>query len=174
MNRSEQFSAKSFEEEEWQKLFYKHQQQYIRRRLEAIKYLQDGKTRQEVMEKLGCARQSLTTWIDKYCQGGLKALVTPTKSDRIQRLSRPQKAEIKKMLLEQKPSDYGIERQIWTGKIILEVIQQRWNVELKDSRIYDILKELGLSHQSAHRDYENSDPVAQKQFVESVKKNCKS
>jgi hypothetical protein len=57
MNRSEQLSAKSFEEEEWQKLFYKHQQQYIRRRLEAIKYLQNGKTRQEVMEKLGCARR---------------------------------------------------------------------------------------------------------------------
>jgi len=41
MTRSEQLSKRSFEEEEWQKLFYKYQQQYIRRRLEAIKYLHD-------------------------------------------------------------------------------------------------------------------------------------
>ncbi|MDP5016592.1 MAG: winged helix-turn-helix domain-containing protein [Dolichospermum sp.] len=171
MTRSEQLSKRSFEEEEWQKLFYKYQQQYIRRRLEAIKYLHDGKSRQEVMDKIGCARQTLITWIDKYCQGGLKALVTPIKSKRIQRLSSEQKEEIKRMLLEKKPTDYGIDRQIWTGKIIIEVVQQRWGIELKDSRTYDILKEMGLSHQKAHRDYENSDPKVQKEFVTTIKKN---
>jgi transposase len=170
MNRSEQQRAKSFEAEEWQKLFYKHQQQYIRKRLEAIKYLKDGKTRKEVMDQLGCARQSLITWIDMYCQGGLKALVTPMKSERKQRLGREEKEELKKMLLEQKPTDYGIDRQIWTGKIIIEVVNQRWDIELRDSRIYDILKEIGLSHQKAHRDYENSDRKAQEEFVTTIKK----
>jgi transposase len=53
------------------------------------------------------------------------------------------------MLVENKPTDYGIERQIWTGKNIVEVIKQRWDVDLRDSRIYAILKELGLSHQKA-------------------------
>jgi transposase len=171
MNRAEQLSEKRFSEEEWQKLFYKHQQQSMRRRLEAIKYLQEGKPRPAVMAKLGCSRQSLITWIDRYCQGGLQALVTPTKTNRRQRLDHSQKAALKQMLLEQKPIDYGIDRQIWTGKIIVEVIQQRWHVELKDSRIYDILKEIGLSHQKAHRDYENGDPVAQRQFVETLKKS---
>lgn len=66
MNRSEQLSGKKFEEQEWQKLFNKHQQEYVRARLEAIKHLQDGKVRQEVMNHIGCARQSLITWIDRY------------------------------------------------------------------------------------------------------------
>lgn len=61
MNRMEQLNGKKFEEQEWQKLFNKHQQGYIRTRLEAIKHLQDGKTRREVMNHLGCARQSLIT-----------------------------------------------------------------------------------------------------------------
>ena len=174
MNRSAQLSEKKFEEQEWQKLFNQHQQQYIRTRLEAIKWLHDGKTRQEVMARLGCARQSLITWIDLYYQKGLIGLVTPTKSKRVQRLSDREKEEIKKMLLEQKPTDYSIDRQIWTGKIIIEVIYNRWGIEIKDSRIYDILKEMGLSHQKAHRDYENSDPQVQKEFVAIVKKNCGS
>ena len=174
MNRIEQLNGKKFEEQEWQKLFNKHQQEYIRTRLEAIKHLQDGKTRQEVMNHLGCARQSLITWIDRYCQEGLKGLVTATKTKRVQRLGEGEKEELKKMLLEQKPTEYSIDRQIWTGKIIIEVIHARWGIEIKDSRIYDILKEIGLSHQKAHRDYENSDAQVQKEFVDTVKKNCGS
>ena len=55
MNRAEQIKAISFDAEEWEKLFYKYQQEYIRKRLKAIKYLYEGQTRQEVMTKVGCA-----------------------------------------------------------------------------------------------------------------------
>lgn len=174
MNRIEQLRTKTFEKEEWQKLFYKHQQQYIRKRLEAIKHLHEGKTIREVMEEVDCARQSLITWIDMFYQGGLKALTKPMKSEREQRLGVEEKEELKKIILEKKPTDYGIDRQIWTGKIIIEVINQKWNIQLKDSRIYDILSEIGLSHQKAHRDYENSDHKAQEEFVSTIKKNCKN
>ena len=174
MSRAEELKVKQFDEAEWKKTYYKHQQQYIRRRLEAIKYLQEGQSRKEVMEKVGCARQSLTTWIDMYCQGGLEALCKPLKSKRKQKLGDEEKLELRKMLLEQHPTDYGIDRQLWTAKIILEVIQRRWGIELKDSRIYDILKEIGISHQKAHRDYLNANPEAQQQFVVAVKKNWKN
>jgi len=109
------------------------------------------------MAKIDCARKSLTIWIDMYCEGGLKALAIPMRSDRKQKLGKEEKRELKKMLLEEKPTDYGIDRQIWTGKSIIEVVNQRWNIQLKDSRIYDILEEIGLSYQKAHRDYENVD-----------------
>ncbi|MFN3927713.1 MAG: winged helix-turn-helix domain-containing protein [Pseudanabaenaceae cyanobacterium] len=81
-----------------------------------------------------------------------------------------EKAELRKMLLEAKSTDYGIDRQIWTGKIILEIIQRKWGIGLKDSRIYAILKEMGLSHQKAHPDYLNASAAAQQQFVVGIKK----
>jgi len=171
MNREEQIKAIRFDTEEWGKLFCKYQQEYIRKRLKAIKYLHEGQTRQEVMAKIDCARKSLIIWIDMYCEGGLKALGTPMKSHRKQKLGKEEKGELKKMLLEKKPTDYGIDRQIWTGKSIIEVVNQRWNIQLKDSRIYDILKEIGLSHQKAHRDYENADQQAQEEFITKIKKN---
>ena len=42
------------------------------------------------------------------------------------------------MLLSDKPIDYGIDRNIWTGKIISNVIELRWGVKLKTTRIYEI------------------------------------
>jgi len=133
MDRLEELREKAFDVEIWQKLFYQHQQAYIRNRLEAIKYLHEGETRKEVMVKLRCARQTLITWIDLYCAGGLNSLTQAIKSNKPEKLSADQKVELKRMLLENKPTDYSIDRQIWTGKIIYEVIKQRWNVDLQVS-----------------------------------------
>ena len=78
------------------------------------------------------------------------------------------------MLLEQTPQDYGIDRNLWTAKIMIQVIDQKWNVQLKDSRIYEIIGELNLSYQRGHRDYANAERVQQKQFVKVLKKTRKS
>lgn len=72
------------------------------------------------------------------------------------------------MLLEQKPTDYGIDRNIWTGEIIRSVMESRWGVKLQTSRIYEILSELNLSHHKPHRDYENADKQQQKSFISTL------
>jgi len=72
------------------------------------------------------------------------------------------------MVMTQRPIDYGIERQMWTGAILSEVIAQRFEVQLKDSRIMNCWS--WVIHQRAHRDYANADPQAQKEWVETVKK----
>lgn len=48
MDRLLALKEKGLDEQEWQKIYYKNQKQYIRRRLEAIKYLCDGMTRSKV------------------------------------------------------------------------------------------------------------------------------
>ena len=101
----------------------------------------------------------------------LRSVPEPITHQAPSRLNAEQQLELKKMILSQKPTDYGIDRYIWTGEIISTVIQQKWGVELKDSRIYEILSLLNLSHQKAHRDYANADKDQQKQFVEVLKKN---
>lgn len=69
------------------------------------------------------------------------------------------------MLLEELPRDYGIDRNIWTGKIISSVIESIWGVKLKTTRIYEILKELNLSYQKAHRDDEPYQRVKSKKHL---------
>ncbi len=157
----------------WQKLYYKHQQEYLRKRLLAIKHLYLGQSRASVIELIGCTYGTLSSWIDKFLSGGLTELVKPITHEGSEKLNKVQKQELKIMILTEKPLDYGIDRNIWTGKIICEVIFQKWDVELKTSRIYEILSELNLSHQKAHRDYANASPEQQSIFVSTLKKNLK-
>lgn len=174
MNRTQAVQDKSLDADEWQKFYYRHQQHYIRQRLEAVKLLKQGNSRTQVCEQVRCSYDTLTSWMDKYLNGGLSGLVRPIRHQKPSRLSVEQQQQLKRMVLTQRPSDYGIERQMWTGAILCEVIAQRFKVQLKDSRIYELLEELGLSYQRAHRDYANADPQAQNEWVDTVKKTASS
>ena len=172
LNRTFQLCDRQLDLDLWQKLYYKHQQEYLRQRLLAIKYLYEGKNRTEVSELLNCTYKTLSTWIDKFLEDGLNKLVKPIAHRVPSRLNSEQRQELKIMLLSNKPVDYGIDRNIWTGEIISSVIESRWGVKLKTSRIYEILEELNLSHQKAHRDYDNADTEQQKVFVSTFKKTA--
>jgi transposase len=130
----------------WEKLYYKNQKEYQRKRLLAIKYLYEGKTRAEVSELLDCTYKTLSTWIDKFIKGGMNELVKPINHQVPSRLNVEQKQQLKIMLLSHRPTDYGIDRNICPGQIISSVIELRWKVKLKTTRIYEILSELNLSH----------------------------
>lgn len=170
MNLSQKLRSISLDIESWQRLFYKNQQAYIRQRLLAIKYLSEGKKRKEVAQLLGCTDLTLANWIQKYINGGLDSLVEPIKHNVASRLNNEQRQELRRIILNERPTKYGIDREIWTGDIMSAVIKQLWDVDLKTSRIYEILEELRLSHQKTHRDYANASPEAQKEFVEILKK----
>lgn len=73
MNQTKALQNLPFEQDEWHKLYYRHQQQYIRHRLEAIQLLHQGNSRIQVCEQIGCSYDTLTSWLGKYLQGGLKA-----------------------------------------------------------------------------------------------------
>ncbi len=169
-SRTQKLKQKELNIEQWQKLYYQNQQSYLRTRLLAIKFLAEGKTRTEVTKLVNCTYKTLTSWIDKYLEGGLKKLIERIKHQVPQRLSLVQKQQFKQILLQQTPQDYGIDRNLCTAKIIIKVIEQKWNVQLKDSRIYEIIGELNLSYQKGHRDYANADKNQQKQFIELLKK----
>ena len=171
MNLSQRLRLVTLDKQEWQRLYYRNQQAYIRQRLSAIRHLSEGKSRAEVGRLVGCTDLTLAEWMKKYLEKGLTGLVEPIKHQVKSRLDVEQQQEIKRMLLNERPTKYGIDREIWTGSIIAEAIEQRWKVELKTSRIYEILSQLNLSHQKAHRDYANASPEKQKEFVETLKKN---
>ena len=69
-----------------------------------------------------------------------------------QKLSISQKEKIKEFLLTKTPKDYDIDRHIWTAQSIIKMVKVEFDIDLKDSRIYEILNELNFSHQKAHRD----------------------
>ena len=112
----------------WQNLYYKYQQEYIRKKLLAIKYLFEGKSRIEVSELLGCHYKTITSWIDKYLEAGLLELVQPITHKVKSRLNIEQKHELKQMLLSEKRIDYGIDYSF--GQVKLLVMSLNYDGEL--------------------------------------------
>ena len=73
------------------------------------------------------------------------------------------------MLENETPNDYGYEQNIFTGKILVEIVQKKWQIKVSDQSIYNIFKRHGYSYQRGHRDYENADPAAQQAYIETLK-----
>ena len=63
MNLSQRLRLISLDKKQWQRLYYKNQQTYIRQRLSAIRYLSEGENRAEVAQILGCKDLSIARWI---------------------------------------------------------------------------------------------------------------
>ncbi len=173
-NRTDRLKQIPTDWESWQNLYYQYQQSYIRQKLLAIKYLWLGYSRKQAAQMVSCSYGTLTQWLDDFLSGGFAKLTKPITHLVPSRLNQEQQIELKRMLLEESPKDYGIDRYIWTGKIISKVIEQKWGIGLKDSRIYEILDSLKLSYQKAHRDYANADKECQKEFLATLKKKLLS
>ncbi len=155
------------------RLIKKEQKDYIRQRLKAIRWLWQGKSRLEVVDKLDIDRTSLLNWLKIMLkhgvEPGLRRLAQPKKVKKVGKLAVEQQESLIEILEHKKPTDYGYEQNIFTGKILVEVVQQQWQVSLSDQTIYNLLHRHGFSYQRGHRDYDNADPLLQRAYVLELK-----
>lgn len=167
LNRRQRIRKAPQDRSEWQRLYYKHQQFYLRRRLNAIKLLWDGGSLTDVCLELNCNIKSLRLWVDWYLKGGFKELLKPKISGKTGKgqLSEDQLRILKFIILEKTPLDYGKEVYRWTLDLLGGLIFEKWAVRMQKSQIQEILtKKLNLSYQKFHRDYSNADKSKQKAF----------
>ena len=156
--------------EQWQKLYYRHKQPRLRRRLTALKALWDGHTMIEVCWTQHIRRKTLEHWVDMYLHGGFKTLLAKERRRVPQALSSTQRRVLRYILLHKTPAEYGLDSYQWTARLAQELIQQKWKISLSQSRLYQLFHQFGISHQRAHRDYGPPQPAKQAAFVEEVKK----
>lgn len=131
MTSTTQLREKEFDQEDWQKLYYKTQKQYLRQRLQAIKHVWTGKSRSEVAAELGVYRDTITDWIKLFLKGNYDKLLSPVKHPSRSPLTEDQRAKLKQIIITTKPYDNGIDRNIRTGEIIGQIIKKEFGIELK-------------------------------------------
>lgn len=171
MNRTKRIQLFAPQDRElWQSLYYRHQQHSHRRRLLALKALWDGQSMAEVCRTQRVQRKTLERWEDAYLHGGFKVLLAPQKRPRPQALSPQRRKILRYILLHKAPADYGLDGYQWTAPWVQEWLKKKWHITLSRTRLYEIFRELGLSHQRAHRDYGPSKPGERAQFVEELQK----
>lgn len=158
------FDAIIFDKSVWHKYHRNHQAEYIRVRLNCIKYFAEGYDFSGVAAKLGIGSQAVRNAINAYISGGYKAVVAPIVRRQPTLLTSEQEANFVQVILNTHPTDHGFDANIWTGNLMCDYIKKTYNVAYK-SGIYSLLKRLKLSHQRAHADYTNADPEAQANFI---------
>jgi len=159
-----QFLAKGFDEADWQKYYHRHQQAYIRLKLACVKSYAAGHTAEQIAAELSLSSLSVRQYITQYLRGGLAELCRPTQRKQPSLLTADQALAFKTVLLTSAPQDQGLEGRIWTAHRMKQYLKNTYQVEYR-AGIYDLLERLNLSHQKAHADYSNADPLQQQAFL---------
>lgn len=104
--RNEQIASLPIDLEAWQKCYNRNQQEYIRRRLRAIKLCSEGKSRTIISKDLGITYKTLSNYLDLYIHEGLDGLVKPISKPRLKLLNEQQISTIRNIVLHDSPETY--------------------------------------------------------------------
>lgn len=155
-------------------LIKRNPQEYIRKRLKVIKALWESESIASVKETYKVHPTQYNKWIKTIAtlgvDEGLREIAKKMTINRERKLNEEQQRELRDILENKRPYDFGYVGNVFTGKILVDIIKNKFNKEVSDQTVYNLLKHMGYSYQKAHRDYEKADKEEQKKFGEELKK----
>ena len=162
------FEHKGFDEEQYKHYFRRHQAEYIRTKLRSILLFHQGKAIAQIADILAISESSTRKYLTIYLAGGFEILCKKVVRPQSSLLNEEQLIAFKNVLLNKRPTQVGLEGNIWTGKLLCQYLEKTYQVLYK-SGIYDLLERLNLSHQKAHADYGNAQVSDQIVFIKELK-----
>lgn len=117
-----------------------------RRRLKGVRLLQKNIAQAEVARRLGVSRQSVLRWAKRLEAGDAAALLHPRPRGRPAQLDAAQRAQLQR-LLKVGAMAAGFGTELWTLPRIRILISDRFGVQLSESWIFRLLRQLGWSCQ---------------------------
>jgi transposase len=122
----------------------------VRRRLLAVRRLEQGYSIQEIAEFLGVSFSSVWRWQQAFRRGGEEALAARPVPGRPPRLTRTQE-KIALRWLNDSPSEHGFDTELWTAARLAELIHEEWGIALNDRYVCRWLAARGFSPQRPQR-----------------------
>lgn len=139
-------------------------------RLSAICQLANGVASRQLEELYNTSFKQICNWANRFDKDGVEGLRDKSKSGRIAKLSVVQKEQLKEILQNKTPENYGYNTATWSGAIVRELIRVSWGVEYQKAQIYNILRELGFTFQRAKGVYPEANKKLQEEFAQTIKK----
>ena len=110
-------------------------------------------------------------WAKRFNKAGIEGLKNNPRSGRRPCLSDKQLHELKGILLNESPQNFGYNAGTWTGMMLIDFISKKYGVSYKKANIYILLKrKLGLSYQKGRGFYPEADQVLREEFKTEYKK----
>ena len=167
-SKKTEFDKLGFDHPIWSKYFQRYQQEYLRKRLRAIKLFAENTAVATICQTLSLNKNTFYLLVNLYLKEGFEGLCRPAVRPKPTVLSKEQELSFKQTILTKAPFECALEGNMWNGTLMREFIKREFAVDFK-SGIYDLLARLNLSHQKAHSDYQNASKDEQLQFIDRFK-----
>lgn len=139
-------------------------------RLYAVYQVSLGEPSRKLEELFHTSFKQILNWVHRFEEEGIEGLKDKPGRGRKSSLSVEQENRLSELLLKVSPGDYGYNTETWTGPVLIDWVRLHFGVEFKKAQIYNIVKQLGFSHQKAKGFYPEADPKSQDDFKEHLKK----
>lgn len=141
-------------------------------RLYAVYQVSLGQPSRKLEDLYNTSFKQITNWVHRFEKEGIDGLRDKPHSGRPGRLTANQKEALRGVLLAGDPSCHGYNTGTWTGPLLIDWIKKEFAIEYKKAQIYNILKQLGFSHQRSRGIYPEADKQQQEEFKDSLKKTA--
>lgn len=121
-----------------------------RRRIRAIRLLEEGNPPVEVARAVGVDRRSVRRWNAAYRKGGEEAIKRQPTPGRPQKLTEKQKSRLAKALLKGAQAS-GFPTDLWTCPRVARLIEKQFGVRYHVDHIGRLLHGMGFSPQKPRR-----------------------
>ncbi|AQW49575.1 hypothetical protein SHXM_03038 [Streptomyces hygroscopicus] len=122
-----------------------------------------GRDREEVAAVFGVSLTAVEKWWATWQAGGREALVMRPRGKPVgvhQLLGEAEQAAVRQAVLDHRPCDVGLSGQLWTRRLVGELIAKLYRVRLTEVGVGKYLKRWGLSFQRPDKRAVEQDPEA--------------
>ena len=138
-------------------------------RLRAVAALAAGRDREDVAAVFGVSLKAVDIWWAKWQAGGREALVMQPRGKPVgvhQVLGEAEQAAVRQAVLDHWPCDVGLSGQLWTRRMVGELIAKLYRVRLTEPGVGKYLRRWGLSFQRPDKRVVEQDPQAVRRWHE--------
>lgn len=136
------------------------------RRMAVRRVLEDGESPSAVAASYGFCRNAVYPWLQKFREDGWDALAERIAQGPEPKLSPKQRRQVRRWIVGKDPRQYGFEFGLWTRQIVVQLLQQKFGVELGLTAVGRLLAQLDITPQKPLRRAYERDPEAVRQWIE--------
>ena len=150
-------------------LYKQEQNAKAKIRLQACIERKQGKTLEQISEKVHYPLTTVGDWLRRMHEQGIERRYNIKQTGRPAWLSKKQKKELKKVLAES-PEKQGIPFRIWTIKGLAYYVSKEYNVVYKLRNLEYLVHELGFNFKKPRQEHMKANKEAQEKFKKKFEK----
>jgi transposase len=129
-------------------------------RIAAVRRVKEGESPSAVMASYGLCRTTIYRWLRADRKGGEEALKSRKAAGPKCRLTDRQKRKVREWICGKDPRQYGFDFGLWTRRIVVDLIRERFGKTMGVTAVGRLLAELQITPQKPLRRAYERDPEA--------------